>query len=142
MQTTYPRGRVSNETLMVMGPSRLWSLSNVHCKIQTRPLIKEGALHEDESKCQTKENLKLGHGPQRAARHRDELADWPSVADSTSQSSEPDRMTDFTRNSRHTLCQLHANDTLRMVQGHRDAVPLPLVQEPKPGKTSGNLLCK
>jgi hypothetical protein len=32
-------------------------------------------LHEEVSNCQTKENLKSGHGPERWARHQDELAD-------------------------------------------------------------------
>jgi hypothetical protein len=49
---------------------------------QARPLVREGALHEEASTCRTKESLKLGHGPQRAARHQDILADWLSVANS------------------------------------------------------------
>jgi hypothetical protein len=28
-------------------------VSNVHCKILTRPLVREGALHEEASTCQT-----------------------------------------------------------------------------------------
>jgi hypothetical protein len=66
-----------------MGPSGLWPVSDVHCKIQTRPLVREGALHEEASTCQTKEHVKSGHGPQGAARHQDRLNDWPSVANST-----------------------------------------------------------
>jgi hypothetical protein len=58
-------------------------VSDVHCKIQTRPLVREGALLEEENVCQTKEHVKSGHGPQRAARHQDILADRPSVANST-----------------------------------------------------------
>jgi hypothetical protein len=42
-------------------------MSDMHCKIQTRPLVKEGALHEEGSTYQTKEHVKSGHGPQRAA---------------------------------------------------------------------------
>jgi hypothetical protein len=39
---------VSNETVnMVMGPSRPWPVSDMHCKIQTRPLIREDALYEE-----------------------------------------------------------------------------------------------
>jgi hypothetical protein len=68
---------------MVMSPSRIWPISYVHCKIQTRPLVREGALHEEGSTCQTKEHVKSAHGPQRAARHQDVPADWPSVANST-----------------------------------------------------------
>jgi hypothetical protein len=45
------------------------------CKIQISPLVREGALHNDTSKCQIKGNLKSSHGPQRAARHQDILAD-------------------------------------------------------------------
>jgi hypothetical protein len=68
---------------MVMGPSRLWPVRDVHCKIQTRPLVRVGALHDEGSTCQTKEHVKSGHGPQRVARHQDVLDDWPSVANST-----------------------------------------------------------
>jgi hypothetical protein len=51
-------------------------------QIQTRPLVREGALHQEASTCQTKEHVKSGHGSQRAARHQDILADWPSAANS------------------------------------------------------------
>jgi hypothetical protein len=44
---------------------------DVHCKIQTRPLVKEGTQHEKGSIFQTEEHVKSGHGPQRAARHQD-----------------------------------------------------------------------
>jgi hypothetical protein len=57
-----------------MGLSRLWPVS---------PLVREGALHQEASTCQTKEHVKSGHGPQRAAWHQNRLADWPSVANST-----------------------------------------------------------
>jgi hypothetical protein len=40
-----------------------------------RPLIREGALHEETRTCQTEETLKSGHGPQKEARHQEELAD-------------------------------------------------------------------
>jgi hypothetical protein len=56
----------------------------VHFKIQTRSLVREGTLNEEESKYQTKENLKCGQGSQREARHQDELTDRLSVANSTS----------------------------------------------------------
>jgi hypothetical protein len=52
---------------MVTGPWQLW-------KIQTRPLVREGALRQEASIYQTKEHVKSGHGPQRAARHQDILA--------------------------------------------------------------------
>jgi hypothetical protein len=48
------------------------------CKIQTRPLVREGALHEEASICQTKEHVKCVHGPQRGARHQDILTDLPT----------------------------------------------------------------
>jgi hypothetical protein len=66
-----------------MGPLWLWPVTDVQCKIQTHPLLREGALHEETSKYQTKGNLKSGNGPQRAAQHQDKLANWPSVANST-----------------------------------------------------------
>jgi hypothetical protein len=44
-------------------------------KIQAGPLVREGALHEEESVCQNKEHVKSGHGPQRVDRHRDRLAE-------------------------------------------------------------------
>jgi hypothetical protein len=47
----------------------------VHYKVQTRPLVREGALNEEATICETKEHVKSGHGPQRAARHRDVLSD-------------------------------------------------------------------
>jgi hypothetical protein len=34
---------------MVIGPSRLGPVSDVHCKIQARPLVGEGDLHEEAS---------------------------------------------------------------------------------------------
>jgi hypothetical protein len=68
---------------MIMGPSQLWLVNDAHWKIQTRPLVKEGVLHDEESTRETKEHVKSGHGPQRAARHQDILADWPSVANLT-----------------------------------------------------------
>jgi hypothetical protein len=37
----------------------------IHCKLQTRPVVKEGSLHEEASNCQTNENLKSSYGPQR-----------------------------------------------------------------------------
>jgi hypothetical protein len=58
---------------MVMGTSQLWPVSDVHYKIQTRPLVREGTLHEEGRRRQTKEHVKSGHGPQRAARHQDRL---------------------------------------------------------------------
>jgi hypothetical protein len=61
----------------------LWPLSDVRCKTQTRPLVREDALHEEASTCQTKERVKSDHGLQRAARNQGVLADWPSVANST-----------------------------------------------------------
>jgi hypothetical protein len=52
----------------------------VHRKIQTRPLVRKRARHQEASTCQTKELVKSGHGLQRAARHQDVLADGLSVA--------------------------------------------------------------
>jgi hypothetical protein len=44
---------------MVMGPSRLGPVSDVHCKIQNRPLVREDTLHQEASTCQTKEHLEI-----------------------------------------------------------------------------------
>jgi hypothetical protein len=60
---------------MVIGSSRPRAVSDVHYKLQTRPLVKEDALHEEASTCQTNENVKSGHGRQRAVPHQDELGD-------------------------------------------------------------------
>jgi hypothetical protein len=48
---------------MVTGPLRLWPVSDVQYKIQTRPLVRGGTLHEEGSTYQTKEHVKSGHGP-------------------------------------------------------------------------------
>jgi hypothetical protein len=37
-------------------------MSDVHCKIQTRPLARRIVLHEEASTCRTKEHVKSGHG--------------------------------------------------------------------------------
>jgi hypothetical protein len=50
-------------------------MSDVRCKILNRPLVREGALSEEERTCQTEERVKSGHDPQRAARHQNLLAD-------------------------------------------------------------------
>jgi hypothetical protein len=47
----------------------------MHCKTQTRPHVREGALHEEGSTYQTREHVESGHGRQRAGRHQDVLAD-------------------------------------------------------------------
>jgi hypothetical protein len=59
---------------MVTGPLRLWQVSDVQGKIQIRPLVREGALHEEASTCQTKEHVKCGRGPKKSAHCQDELA--------------------------------------------------------------------
>jgi hypothetical protein len=48
----------------------------LHCKLQTRPLVKEGALGRTTTKQRKKKKIKSGHGPQRGARYQDELVDW------------------------------------------------------------------
>jgi hypothetical protein len=47
--------------------------SNCTSKLQTRPLVREGATHQETRNRQT-EN-KSGHGLQMGARHQDRLAD-------------------------------------------------------------------
>jgi hypothetical protein len=43
-------------------PGRVSDVSDVHCKVQTRPLVREGALHEEASTCVLKnmQNLVMG----------------------------------------------------------------------------------
>jgi hypothetical protein len=58
-------------------------LGPLHCKLQTRPLAREDALHEERN-CQIYvTQLKSDHVHQWGVRHQDELADWQSVVKST-----------------------------------------------------------
>jgi hypothetical protein len=68
---------------------RLWQLSTgmeggskyilyiSHCKIQTGPLVREDAPHQQTRNCQTEE--KSGLKSQMCAWHQDRMADWPLV---------------------------------------------------------------
>jgi hypothetical protein len=75
---------VSHETA-IYGYGSFATLTSEWCALQNTdpPLVREGALHEEASTCQTKEHVKSGHEPQGAVRHQDMLTDWPSVAYST-----------------------------------------------------------
>jgi hypothetical protein len=55
----------------------------MHCKVQTHPLVRGGAPHEEVCICETSKNLKSGHGPQMVAGHQNKLADWLLIANST-----------------------------------------------------------
>jgi hypothetical protein len=76
--------RDSKIWVWVLRDSHQWAIA-----LQTtdRPLVREGALHDETRTFQTKEHLKSGHGPQRGSHHEEELVYWPSVAKSTSASS-------------------------------------------------------
>jgi hypothetical protein len=45
----------------------------LHYRLQTRPLVREGAQDEEQSNCPAKESKKVksGHGTQRGARHQE-----------------------------------------------------------------------
>jgi hypothetical protein len=45
-----------------MGLSWLWTVSDVHCKIQAHPLVREGAFHENARKCLSQFPLQLRMG--------------------------------------------------------------------------------
>jgi hypothetical protein len=78
-------GGVSSEKLIYdYGSCSALTSKCLHCKLQTRPLLREGVLYEKASNCQTKENLKSGGGLRKEVRHQDELADCPLIAKSTS----------------------------------------------------------
>jgi hypothetical protein len=47
----------------------------MHCKLQTRPLVRDCALHEETNKYQTKEQLKSSHGLQRGTQTK---RNWPT----------------------------------------------------------------
>jgi hypothetical protein len=53
----------------------------LHCKLQTRPLVRHGAPRRRAKQLSSKrkEKEKFSHGPQRGARHQDGYADWLSV---------------------------------------------------------------
>jgi hypothetical protein len=53
----------------------------LHYKLQTRPLVREGAPRRraNQFSGKRKERVKSGHGPQRGVRHEGILTDWPSV---------------------------------------------------------------
>jgi hypothetical protein len=50
-------------------------VSDVHSKVQIRPLLRGGVLHEDSNKCQIEANLKSAYGPQKAD---DNKTNWPT----------------------------------------------------------------
>jgi hypothetical protein len=52
--------------------------SNCTSKLQTHPLVREGATYQETHNRQT-ENKNLVMGSRWGARHQDRLADWPSV---------------------------------------------------------------
>jgi hypothetical protein len=65
----------------------------LHYKLQTRPLVREGAPRRRSKQFSGKRKVKVksGHGPQRGARHKDVLTDRPTVSRKvTSTSTSPD----------------------------------------------------
>jgi hypothetical protein len=74
---TFQVGGVPAETVKYgYGFCATWTIEWLHCKLQTRPLVREGALYAETRTCQTKENLRSGHGPQRAG--PDTKNYWPT----------------------------------------------------------------
>jgi hypothetical protein len=68
---------VSDETVMYgYESSATLSTGRFHYKLQTRPLVREGAPKQLSAK--RKEKVRYGHGPQRGARHQDILTDYQS----------------------------------------------------------------
>jgi hypothetical protein len=58
------------------------AIPSKNLKLQTSPLVREGAPHQQARNCLKiiKERRgKIGRGSQMGARHQDRLADWPSV---------------------------------------------------------------
>jgi hypothetical protein len=53
----------------------------LHCKLQTRPLVKRAPYRKWKQAIVTKKRIRIksGHGPQRGVRYQDELVDWPSA---------------------------------------------------------------
>jgi hypothetical protein len=78
-----PTGARHQDELADWPSAAIWlepELASLHCKLQTRPLVREGSLHEkEESDCHSKK-CKIWSPDPKAARHQDELADWPSAA--------------------------------------------------------------
>jgi hypothetical protein len=80
---------VSDETVMYGYEfSATLTSDRLHYKLQTRPLLREGAPRRIAKQLsgKRKEKVKSGHGPQRDAQHQDILTDRPSVGKITSTS--------------------------------------------------------
>jgi hypothetical protein len=80
-------GRVCGVSLFNAHNSNVWLLvlsdltsQRLHGKLQTRPLVREGAIQE-EQQIVIKERIRIksGHGSQRGARYQEELVDWLSA---------------------------------------------------------------
>jgi hypothetical protein len=73
---------VSDETVIYgYESSATLTTDRLHYKLQTRPLVREGATRRRAKQLSDKRNekVKSGHGPQRGARHQNILTDWPLV---------------------------------------------------------------
>jgi hypothetical protein len=72
---------VSDETVMYgYESSETLITDRLHYKLQTRPVIREGAPRRRAKQFSGKrKGKKSGHRPQRGARHQGILTDWPSV---------------------------------------------------------------
>jgi hypothetical protein len=76
-------GGVSDET--VKYGYGFWATRPIewlHCKLQTRPLVKEGSPQKQDRKSQTatfRQEVTSGRKSHKGARHQDILTDWPSV---------------------------------------------------------------
>jgi hypothetical protein len=65
---------VSDETVMYgYESSATLTTDRLHCKLQTRPLVREGAPRRSAKQFsgRRKEKVKFGHGPQKGVQHQD-----------------------------------------------------------------------
>jgi hypothetical protein len=76
-------GGVSDETVMYgYGFCMTRTIEWLHCKLQTRPLVREGASQKQDRKFQTAtfpQEVISSRKSHKGARYQDILTDWPSV---------------------------------------------------------------
>jgi hypothetical protein len=84
-------GRVSDETVKYgYGFCATRTIEWLHCKLQTRPLVREDAPQKQDRKFQTatfRQEIISGRKSHKGARYQDILTDWPSVIKSLRTSS-------------------------------------------------------
>jgi hypothetical protein len=81
-------GGVSDETVKYgYGFSATRTIEWLNCKLQTRPLVREGTPQKQDRKFQTTafwQEVISGRMSLKCARYQDILIDWPSVVESSS----------------------------------------------------------